>query len=174
MSEPISAYAVSVELTVAAGRNKTWKSLVKKTSDWWPATYFSLSGTKRFVIENRLGGRTYEDGGKKAGAIWGTVIGWLPPEKITFGFEMYPGWSGPGRSFVSISLTEVDGSTKMALEDHGICPNADKAAASLKEGWETLLGKHFKNYVENGKAKKAKAVKTKKEKKSKAVAPAAT
>ncbi|HEY2784553.1 MAG TPA: SRPBCC domain-containing protein [Fimbriiglobus sp.] len=159
MSVPASAYSLAVEVTVAANRNKVWKALVKKTSDWWPASYFSVPTTKRFVIENKLGGLAFEDSGKKAGAVWGTVIGWLPPEKITFAFEMYPGWSGPGRSFVSVTLSDSFEGTTIVLEDHGVCPHADKAAQSLKDGWQVLFGTHFKEYLEVGKAKKVKKVK---------------
>jgi uncharacterized protein YndB with AHSA1/START domain len=165
MSSPAQAYGISVEVTVAAGRNKVWKSLVKKTGAWWPAAYFSQSTTKRFVIENKLGGRVYEDCGKKSGIIWGTVVGWMPGEKIVFAFEMYPGWGGPGRSIVSITLTDADGGTKLMLEDNGVCPHAEKAAASVKDGWEKLLGTHFKEFVDGGKPKKEKKVK--KEKKPK-------
>jgi uncharacterized protein YndB with AHSA1/START domain len=169
MTVPVTAYAVSVEVPLAAGRNKVWKAFVKRTAAWWPASYFSQPSTKRFVIEGKLGGKAYEDGGKKAGAVWGTVIGWQPGEKIAFAFEMYPGWSGPGRSFVTVALTDFgeNGGTKLVLEDHGVCPHSDKAAASLKDGWTVLLNKHFKEYVENGKAKKVK--KPKKEKKVKKV-----
>ncbi len=155
MSVPVSAYTLTLEVTVAASRSKTWKTFVKKTSDWWPATFFSLSGTKRFVIENKLGGLVFEDSGKKAGAVWGTVIGWFPPEKIMFAFEMYTGWSGPGRSLVSITFLEADDGTKVVLEDSGVCPHADKAAASLQRRLETLLGKYFKDYLENGKVEEA-------------------
>lgn len=164
MSDTARAYTVTVETTVAASRNKVWKSLVRKTSAWWPAGFLSTPGAKRFVIENELGGRAFEDAGKKAGAIWGTVVVWLPPEKVAFALELYPGWSGPGRSFVSVTLADADGGTRLVLEDCGLCPHSEKAAASLKDGWETLIGKHFKEFVEGGKAGKAK--KPKKEKKA--------
>lgn len=159
MPVPASAYTLTVEVTVAASRSKVWKTLVKKTSDWWPVSFFSVPTTKRFVIENKLGGLVFEDSGKKAGAVWGTVIGWFPPEKIMFAFEMYPGWSGPGRSLVSITLSEADDGTRLVLEDSGVCPHADKAAASLQSGWEELLGKYLKDYLEVGKVKRAKKVK---------------
>src|SRR5437016_5559610 len=72
----------------------------------------------------------------------------VPGQRMTWACEMYPDWSGPGRSFVTFTLEDRNNETVVKVEDAGVCINAQQAGTSLNTGWHELIGTHFKNYVE--------------------------
>ena len=138
-AKSVEAYNLSVEIPIEATPAKVWTTLTKDIGKWWPKHFFSGEEAKTFVVEGKLGGRAYEDWGDGAGAVWGTIIVWNPGQKMTWACEMYPGFGGPGRSFVSFELASQGKSTVVRMTDAGICPDA-KTASSLQSGWTELLG----------------------------------
>jgi hypothetical protein len=146
--KPAQSYAVTFEVSVRAGRERAWEGLTAEIGQWWPRHFFTHNNPAGFVLESFLGGRVYEDWGQGAGVLWGTVVVWVPNQRMTWACEMYPDWSGPGRSFVTFTLEDRGMETVVKVEDAGICINAHQAASSLNSGWHELISLHFKNYVE--------------------------
>ncbi|MBL8865859.1 MAG: SRPBCC domain-containing protein [Gemmataceae bacterium] len=148
LMKPAQNYQVGFEVTVRAPRERVWSALVDETSNWWPKDFFSAEHPEGFVIEPHLGGRVYEAWHGGGGVLWGTVVVWSPGYRMTWACEMYPDWTGPGRSFVTFDLEEQGAETLMKVSDAGICISAAQAATSLGNGWQKLIGTHFKSYVE--------------------------
>jgi uncharacterized protein YndB with AHSA1/START domain len=121
--------------------------MTDEMSEWFPRHFFSSEQARRFVLEPKLGGRAYEDWGGDAGAIWATVVGWAPPTRMIWACEMYPGFGGPGRSYVTMTIIPVNNQTTVTLTDEGLCPEPDRTGQSLAAGWEEWLN-CLKSYVE--------------------------
>ncbi len=146
--KPAQSYAVGFEVLIRADRDRSWQGLTAEIGAWWPRHFFTHPNPAGFVLEPFLGGRVYEDWGDTAGVLWGTVVVWVPGQRMTWACEMYPDWSGPGRSFVTFTLEDRGQETAVKVEDCGICINAHQAGTSLNSGWHELIGVHFKNYIE--------------------------
>lgn len=148
LSKQVLSYEVTAEAFVLAPRAAAWTALTERTNDWWPAHFFNHPNAAAFVVEPWLGGRVYEDWGGGAGYLFGTVVVWVPGERMTWACELYPDWSGPGRSYVTFTLDDEGGGTRVRAVDAGYCINAPQAADGLGRGWEELLAVHFKRFVE--------------------------
>lgn len=147
--KPAQSYSVGFEVPVRTSRERAWQGLTAEIGAWWPRHFFTHPNPQGFVLETHLGGRVYEDWGDGAGVLWGTIVVWVPGQRMTWACEMYPDWSGPGRSFVTFTLEDRGGLTIVKVEDAGICINAHQAGTSLNNGWQELIGVHFKTYVES-------------------------
>ena len=150
LSRVLQSYEVAAEVAVAADRTRVWFALIDEVAAWWPAHFFNHPEPTGFVIEPHLGGRVYEDWGDEGGYLFGTVVVWAPGQRMTWACEIYPDWSGPGRSYVTFSLEDVEGGTLLRVTDSGYCVNAVQAANGLGKGWQELIGTHFRNYIEGG------------------------
>lgn len=148
MMKPAQSYTVGFEVPVRAHRDRVWQGLTVEIGAWWPKHFFTHPNPAGFVLEPFLGGRVFEDWGDGAGVLWGTVVVWVPGQRMTWACEMYPDWSGPGRSFVTFNLEDRGQETLVKVEDAGICINAVQAGTSLNSGWHELIGVHLKNYLE--------------------------
>jgi len=146
--KPAQSYAVGFEVLLRTSRDRAWQGLTAEIGAWWPRHFFTHPNPAGFVLEPFLGGRVYEDWGDTAGVLWGTVVVWVPGQRMTWACEMYPDWSGPGRSFVTFTLEDRGPHTLVKVEDHGICINAHQAGTSLNSGWNELIGTHFRNFIE--------------------------
>lgn len=144
----IGHYELTVEVSLQAKPKRVWTLLTTGIGRWWPKQYFALESSKSFVCDSKLGGRVYEQGANGAGGIWGTIIVWLPGRKMTWACEMYPGWGGPGRSFVTWEVIPQPKGCLLRLHDAGLCPDAAKARASLESGWTELIRTYLKPFAE--------------------------
>lgn len=148
MMKPAQSYSVGFEVPVRVKRDRAWQGLTAEIGSWWPRHFFTNPNPSGFVLEPFLGGRVFEDWGDGAGVLWGTVVVWVPGQRMTWACEMYPDWSGPGRSFVTFTLEDRGQETVVKVEDAGICISAQQAGTSLTSGWHELIGTHFKSFVE--------------------------
>ena len=148
LSKPLQSYEVGCEVLIRASRERVWQALVGEVAAWWPRHFFNHPDPAAFVIEGWIGGRVYEDWGSGAGYLFGTVVVWVPEQRMTWACELYPDWSGPGRSYVSFVLDDADGGTQVRVTDGGYCVNAAQAADGLGKGWQELIGVYFQRYVE--------------------------
>jgi uncharacterized protein YndB with AHSA1/START domain len=143
----VEVYEYVVEMTMAALPEKVWNALTSEIGQWWPKEYYSTPAAKAFAMECELGGKVYEDWGNGHGATWGTVVVWHPYERLILALELFPGFGGPGRSYLTYELKANETSTIVRMSDSGLCANAKKQGESLQTGWTDLLTR-CKTYVE--------------------------
>lgn len=142
------SYSLVVEVPIEATPAKVWAALTKDVGKWWPKHFYTTENPKTYVVEGKLGGRVFEDWGDGAGAMWGTVVVWNPIQKMVWACEMYPGFGGPGRSFVTFELAKQGKATVVRLTDSGLSPEANGHKSSLESGWAELLG-YAKGFAES-------------------------
>lgn len=148
LSRAVQSYEVAAETVVLAPRMRAWEALTAEIDRWWPRHFFNHPNPVGFVLEGGIGGRVYEDWGDGAGYLFGTVVVWAPGQRMTWACELYPDWSGPGRSYVTFLLDDAGDATHLRVTDSGYCIQAPQAADGLGRAWGELIGYHFKNYVE--------------------------
>ncbi|MEK7357838.1 MAG: hypothetical protein AAB250_15415, partial [Bdellovibrionota bacterium] len=96
-----------------------------------------------------LGGLFYEDWGNGDGAIWGTVTRWK--KNHSFEFTGRCGMSGAVHGIICFSLdAKGPSSTILKLEHDAIGQLSEKTLGGYTYGWNDLLEKRLKSYVENG------------------------
>lgn len=95
--EPMSKETVTVlriesELRFAAPAGRVFRALTDpdQVLKWFPYTY-GETRVKRIVLEPRVGGLQYEDWGEGAGHLYGTVLEWDPPKRVTVRSRLHAG-----------------------------------------------------------------------------------
>jgi uncharacterized protein YndB with AHSA1/START domain len=139
MNEPLIK-----EVLLNAPASKVWKAITDKNEmkQW----YFDLKGFKpevgfEFQFEGGPDGRTYLHLCK--------ITEVIPGKKLSYSWR-YDGY--PGNSFVTFELFEEGNQTRLKLthdklESFGT-DNPDLARENFEEGWNAIIGKSFKEYLE--------------------------
>ena len=138
---------VELEVRFAGDVKKVWKALTEDISAWWPKS-FSIGPSKRFVMEPKVGGRMYEDWGNNQGLLWATVISLKEPEVLQLAGDLFTDYGGPGRSHTSYKLTADGDSTVLRFTETTYGRIREKTGKSLDDGWNYLLAKCLKAFVE--------------------------
>lgn len=120
-------------------------------ADWWPAE-FSWSGAdrlERIGIEPRLDGALYEIGPHGLRWDWGRVLGWEPPARIAFSWQIGPDRvpvpDAASATEVSVSFSEIEqitttvGVEHAGWERHGA--DGDTYRANFEQAWPYALGR---------------------------------
>jgi uncharacterized protein YndB with AHSA1/START domain len=149
MPAPLGSYRIDFDTAIAAPPERVWQALTAETARWWPAHFFSSADAQRFVLEPRVGGSVYEDWGNGAGAEWGRIVVFQPPERLAWaGNHFSPSGSDWGRYFLNLLLREEEGRTVLTVQDSAFGLLSDATGLSTEAGWRELFGEHFKKYVE--------------------------
>jgi hypothetical protein len=150
---PLESYRVELEISINAKMTRVWKALSAETGRWWPEHFYSHPDARNFIIENHVSGRVYEDWGNGAGAEWGRVIVYQPPDKLVWAGNVFgSGGNDWGRYFLTITLKRDHHKTLLTLNDAGYGMFSKNMGNNLETGWRELFGKHFKKYAESATA----------------------
>ena len=71
---------ITMETDISASPEQVWKALTEDIGKWWPADFYAggEEGKRTYVLEQRPGGRMYEQWDNGGGVLWGTVVGVEP------------------------------------------------------------------------------------------------
>ncbi|GEM_PF-146560 len=141
---------VEMEVMIQAPLARVWAAFVGETNQWWPAEFYSGAQTQGFHIEPKLGGRMYEDWGGGNGLVWGNVVGLDAPNALSVVGCLFPAWGGPAMYILQFTLTSSGKGTTLKVSDTSFGRITDGKIASTQEGWDMLLGRCLKTYVERG------------------------
>jgi uncharacterized protein YndB with AHSA1/START domain len=124
---------------------------------WWPGHTHSViamstEGARRpqtCTMDPRPRGLIVEHGADGERYVWGTIMVWDPPRKVEF--TWHPGSDERLAQTVEVAFTAVPGGTEVVLTHGGWDRLAEKAAAArarYDNGWESVFGRAFREYVE--------------------------
>jgi uncharacterized protein YndB with AHSA1/START domain len=137
--------SVIKEVLLNASVSKVWKAITDKNDmkQW----YFDLAEFKPEVgFEFQFEGKGLK-GEKYLHLCRITEI--IPDKKISYTWR-YDGY--PGSSLVTFELFDEDGKTRIKLTHEGLdsfdIDNPDFAKENFAAGWNELIGKNLKDYVE--------------------------
>ena len=139
---------IELEIPIHGEAKRVWKALVEETTEWWSKDFYATPSAKRFVIEPKLGGRAYEDGGDGAGLTWYTVMGVEPGKSITMQGWLTPAFGGPAATILELRLNPSGKKTVLQLSDTIFGRVGDEKLAQTREGWVVLFEQGLKRHVE--------------------------
>jgi len=139
----IDQFLIEQETTINAPREKVFKTLVERVHEW----FFDTGDSGKMVIEPRVGGRWFVDQGDGAGSWWGTVVDFVPNEKLAF--HGLIGVRKPCTSVATFELADAEGGETTLLLRHRAVGVMDKGSkASFDGGWTELIEQGLKPLCE--------------------------
>ncbi len=137
---------VSMEIPIAASRERVWEALSAQVSAWWPQDF--LVAADRMQFDARLGGRLFEEGADGSGAIWYTVYGITPGASVDLVGQLSPAYGGPAQSLLRLVLRDQGHFTVLELTDAVIGNVSASTGASLSVGWSAVFDAGLRLFVE--------------------------
>jgi uncharacterized protein YndB with AHSA1/START domain len=118
---------------------------------WWPLSRYSCSEARAATVafEERAGGKLIETALDGTQYIWGTVLAWVPGDRIEFSW--HPGKPADAALTVAVTFQRAGAMTRVRLVHSGwerLGAQAAAARESYANGWPTVLGRLFKGYCE--------------------------
>ncbi len=141
---------IEQNVTIHAAPEDVFKALTQDISLWWTAPYFHLGeAARRLVLEPKVGGRLFEDIGNNEGLLLATVMAIKSPIELRLMGPMGMG-GGPVQGVVQLQLEAKEKSTLLKLSHRAIGDVNEETKNGYSAGWEQLLGKRLRNFVEQG------------------------
>jgi uncharacterized protein YndB with AHSA1/START domain len=129
---------VRKSVRVQAPIERAFSIFVEQMETWWPATHhIGSTPFEAIFVEPRVGGRWYERNAAGAECLWGTVLAWDPPHKVTFSWHLGPNHDQPDWVF------DPDMAKSSEVE---IRFTAENPAATLVELTHSRLERHGEGY----------------------------
>ena len=149
--QPAGVSVSSFRWSYLCSDKRLWKAITTRIDRWWPRDFLAHPKARRFVLEARLGGRMFEDAGKGAGLLWGTVWSIEPGRSLVVVGHSIPRFGGPSTGMMEFTIEPApkgkDGCT-LAFT-HAIYGRTDKATIDcLKEGWTALFDISLRKHLE--------------------------
>ena len=154
---------VNKTLTVSASPEKAFDAFTAGIGEWWPLETHSFGGDRhdQFTLEGQTGGRLYETFSDGTEHVIGEVVAYDRPRHVAFTWTQ-PSWPGSTRidvRFTPAGQGSVNGAgsgepvvgTQVDLTHTGwddLGSAGEDAFASYNQGWDTVFGRHFAEYVE--------------------------
>lgn len=143
-----------VELSINAPPERVWRAMVEQIDRWWLPHFRMAPGSRRVVLEPRVGGRWMECAGPEghedgAGILWGTVVCLDPGRSIVMTGHVAPPW---GACAVLISMQvapgAAPGSSTFTATHVQIGVIEDRPGMTMQEGWTELFRDGLKRFCE--------------------------
>lgn len=135
--------------TVKVPPSRAFAIFVGDFARWWPlARFHTGSDPVDCKIEAQVGGRVYERASDGKESVWGHVLAYEPPHRLSFSWLV--GLSRETEQLIDIRFTAEGGGTRVELTHSG-WEKLGEAAAALRErydsGWGTLVERCFADYA---------------------------
>ncbi|WP_437675546.1 SRPBCC domain-containing protein [Sorangium sp. So ce131] len=131
-------------LVVPLSQADAFDLFVRRIADWWPLA--TLSVTREAVschIEPSVGGRVFERARDGTEALWGTVVAWDAPWRLSF--TWHPGRAPGSAQEVEVQFVEVVAAqTRVEVVHRGWERLGERAAdfrARHEGGWQAVLAR---------------------------------
>jgi Activator of Hsp90 ATPase homolog 1-like protein len=147
---PLRRPPIRESTVVRSDIDHTFDVCVRTLGVWWPVQPFSAGQgrVREVTLEPRVGGRVYETWQDGTVVVWGELLVWLPPERLTMTWT-----STPAPTEVELTFTALGpGLTRVAVEHRGWEALSDAqlsedcampggyTGGAYRTGWTTILG----------------------------------
>jgi uncharacterized protein YndB with AHSA1/START domain len=134
------------EHVINAPKARVFKALTQEVGTWWSHGFEKDS---KISLDLRLGGHFKEEYKNGGGCLFAVVRWWRPDEAIELEGSM--AFDGAVQGLFSYTLEEKGGTTLIKFEHKFFGMMSDEAKGQYNQGWDELLGRDLKNWIENGK-----------------------
>lgn len=142
MTKPELLTPIHKSITVPWDTRRAFERFTQDIATWWPLRTHSLGldRAETVVFEGRVGGRIREtiQGGTES--VWGTVLEWHPPERVSF--TWHPGKPPATAQRVDLRFVPDGAGTRVELTHSGweaLGPLARSARRGYPVGWSYVL-----------------------------------
>jgi uncharacterized protein YndB with AHSA1/START domain len=93
MTKTVEAAVVRKSVRVHVPIERAFSVFVEQMETWWPAEHhIGANPFESIFVEPRTGGRWYERDAQGNECLWGQVLAWEPPHRVTFSWHLGPDW----------------------------------------------------------------------------------
>jgi DNA-binding transcriptional ArsR family regulator/uncharacterized protein YndB with AHSA1/START domain len=143
-----TTFRIEQEIVIQAPRQKVYEALTQDVQSWWQYRVAPAGVKSTLQFKPELGGSFTETWDNDQGALWGTVYYVNAPEEIRL--QGHLGMKGAVNSSYIYQLEEKGEATVLKLS-HTASGYIEESWKEMHEhGWQELLGKFLKEYVEQG------------------------
>ncbi len=140
---------IQYEIPVKGKAPELWNCFTTEIGRWWPKSFCANPDrTKAYVGEFKLGGKLYEDWGDGNGWVWYTIY---KLDSINHSFRAEGMMSDGSRSeikFHILTKNEIETLVRITERITGEIESRETLTKTQTEGWDLILGNHFKRYFE--------------------------
>lgn len=142
MTSQTEALVVRKAIAVAVPPERAFALFTERIDTWWPLDTHSLGGERAqaAVFETFAGGRVFERMTDGEEALWGRILEWDPPRRVSFSWEI----TQPATEIDVRFAPEGEG-TRVELEHRGWERlETDRGRRdSYDTGWNMVLGRYL-------------------------------
>jgi len=147
-------------VTVACTPEEAFRFFTADFGMWWPAaTHSVVAYGSQFkdkptavIFEPCVRGRIFERTHAGEEHVWGIVLAWQPPTRVTFSF--HPGRDVQEAQTVAVEFYAAPEGTRVVLTHSGwekLSANAQQARDSYDHGWDGVFVTAYPGHVRNRK-----------------------
>jgi uncharacterized protein YndB with AHSA1/START domain len=145
------------KITVACTPEEAFRYFTDDFSMWWPAaTHSVVAYASKFkdkpaavIFEPCVGGRIFERARSGEEHVWGSVLAWEPPLRVTFSF--HPGRDEQRAQMVEVAFFPALEGTTVVLTHSGwekLGANAQTSRDSYDQGWASVFVTGYRDYAQ--------------------------
>lgn len=131
-----------------------FRLFTERIDAWWPLQHRHAGPDPRAcAFECRVGGRLYERSADGTETLWGTVLTWDPPHRVSFTWIVGAAARAPQR--IDVSFTAVAGGTEVVLRHSGweaLGAEGAELRERFEQGWVLVLERCFAAFANTGAA----------------------
>jgi uncharacterized protein YndB with AHSA1/START domain len=148
------------KITVACTLEEAFRYFTADFSMWWPAaTHSVVAYASEFkdkpaavIFEPRVGGRIFERARSGEEHVWGSVLAWEPPARVSFSF--HPGRDEQQAQTVEVTFSLALEGAIVVLTHSGwekLGTDAQTSRDSYNQGWVGVFVDGYREYIQKRK-----------------------
>ena len=146
---PLTIQPVRVSVVVALSPDRAFRLFTDGIATWWPLKGHSMAEdtygarAEAVVFEGRVGGRIFERIAGGSDAVWGNVLVWDPPHRVTFSWK--PNLDPFPPTEVEVRFTAEGARTRVEIEHRGwqrLGDDGGRKRNAYDSGWARVLDQY--------------------------------
>jgi uncharacterized protein YndB with AHSA1/START domain len=134
---------VEKSVTVTVPVERAFEVFTAEIATWWPLQTHAVDteNPETVVMEGRVGGRLFERTSAGQEHVWGTIVAWDPPRRVTYSW--HPGRGEETAQEVDVTFTPEGDGTRVVVRHYGwekLGEPMDETIAGYDEGWDLVIG----------------------------------
>ena len=134
---------VHKRVLVPCSVERAFTAFTEEIAAWWPLETHSVGEDDAIAVtmEGRVGGHIRERLRDGRSEVWGTIVVWEPPHRVTF--TWHPGWTEDVTTDVEVRFTPEGDQTAVELIHTGWerLANGAPKRAGYETGWVPVLAR---------------------------------
>jgi uncharacterized protein YndB with AHSA1/START domain len=145
MNQQTSEVVIEKSVTVVAPVEHAFRVFTEQIHTWWPQHTHAVDpgNVDTVLMEGREGGRLYERATSGEEHVWGIVLAWDPPHRVSYSW--HPGRGEETAQEVEVTFTPAGDGTRVHVRHWGwekLGDRLDETITNYNEGWGMVLGRY--------------------------------